>query len=93
MYGKSSYDELKDGQLGLEKIATAPHLRSEPTRAPAQGSIDAGADPGQASRKTHRFGRFWPHSAFLKRNITSLCKPSLAPWPKGPRPKNSSSEH
>ena len=33
-----------------------------------------------------------PLGFFSKTNNTSLCKPSLAPWPKGPRPTYSSSE-
>lgn len=89
MYGKSSYDETKDGQLGRKEIATAPPLRSEPTRAPAQGSIDAGADPGQASRKAHAKNFSWVfknHSAFLKQHHQPL-QAEVAPWPKGPRPK------
>ena len=95
MYGKSSYDELKDGQPGPLNlsIAIASLPRSEPTRAPAQVEIDAGADPGQASRKTEKHDVFrvfffvlTPLGFFSKTNNTSLCKPSLAPWPKGPRP-------
>lgn len=75
MYGKSSYDELKDGQPGPLNlsIAIASLPRSEPTRAPAQVEIDAGADPGQASRKTEKhdvllrlFLRFDPTRLFLK---------------------------
>jgi len=77
----------RTGSWSGKKIATAPPPRSEPTRAPAQGSIDAGADPGQASRKTHgNFRGFWTHSAFLKQHHQPL-QAEVAPWPKGPRPK------
>ena len=84
---KAAMMNWRTGSWSGKKIATAPPPRSEPTRAPAQGSIDAGADPGQASRKTHgNFRGFWTHSAFLKQHHQPL-QAEVAPWPKGPRPK------
>ena len=69
-------------------ILTGSPPRSEPTRAPAQGPIDAGAGPGQASRKTgeNTFFQFWTDSTFLKNHHQPL-QAEVAPWPKGPRPK------
>jgi len=100
VYGKSSYDELKDGQPGPLNlsIAIASLPRSEPTRAPAQVEIDAGADPGQASRKTEKhdvlrlFLRFDPTRLFLKNKQHQPLQAEFGPLAQGSAPPYSSSE-
>ena len=85
MYGKSSYDELKDGQLVRKKdrdCSSSPVRADQGTRS----GFDRRRRGPWPSVQKNLLRRFWTHSAFLKQHHQPL-QAEVAPWPKGPRPK------
>jgi len=85
VYGKSSYDELKDGRLG-EKDHDCPSSPVRADQGTRSGSDRRRRGPWPSVQKNLQLRRFWTHSAFLKQHHQPL-QAEVAPWPKGPRPK------